>query len=475
MIFECPNCRHEHEVPEAELTGEAMVLECGACRTRFRVVPEDTAEEVEPLPPPPDERTAVGTTLPEALSAAEGGVIPSSADFEESDSRTLGGGDTEQHTVPIDTADPALRRARPADPDTQNAPRPPSALDLAGSDTDAEGERVETVLQGRDAGRADRPARRLEPGPALPADSGLRATATPSKSNPDVYARIAQAESVSVVPVRPPERPRPATKAWNEPSVVQVSSTAFEGPRAVLHRLGAQLERAPLFLKVWLLVFPIALGVILLLSRRSPEEATPIAIPAHTIGESQRPRVVGGAPPEASEPPGSGVEPAGPSSPDASVVERAVEPTERPTAETKLPATVFDDSPAPEGMSFVRGEGVRIKSSPGAKGKPVGSLVAGSLVRVYDEVDDWALVLVPPRGPAGFVKRDQLDARKPLAVLARDLAFLGCTPSGGSVTACLDDADRQAQACLEGCGANERCERACRLAGESCAESCKRR
>lgn len=474
MIFECPHCGRENDVPESELTGLAMVLECRACKAKFRVVPEETAEEVPALEPPPDERTAVENAPPEALVDAQGGAIPSATDFEESDARTFGDGDTEQHTMPIDTSEADLRRLQPSDGGTQSAARPPSALDLSNPDNDAEAEGVKTVLQGPDKGPSERPGRGLEAQRITRPGSSSQITVTPAKSNPDVYARIAQAESVSVVPVQKPASARPLTKAWNEPSVVDRSAASGGGLAFWVNRLGGHLERAPLFLKVWLLVFPLALGLILILSKRPREEPVPIAIPAHSAPEPQRVRVV-----EAPEPPPA---PEGPEAPEPSAPPPAGTETsapsqggEPPPTGVESPSLTFEDPTAPAGMAFVRSEGVRLRTNPGAKGKTITSIAAGSLVRVYDDVDDWVLVMVPPRGPAGFVKRDLLDDKKPLSVLARDFAFLGCTSAGTTVSLCVDDAERQRESCLAGCGQNERCERACRLAEEACADACRRR
>lgn len=472
MLFDCPHCQHGNEVPEAELTGLAVTIECGRCHAKFRVVPEDTAEEAPVLELPLDEQTAVGNTMPEVLGAAEGGAIPSETDFEESDSRTLGEADLEPKTMPIETAEADLRRSVTTDASTLNVERPPSSIELSSVGAEQEPEGAKTILQGPSGERArtEKPARRIEA--RRPAREEPQVTVTPAKSNSDVYSRIAHGEGVSVIPV-PKARERPSTKAWNEPSAVHAVTESRSGLRAFITMMVAHLERAPLFIRVWLAVFPLALGLILLLSRRAPEESVPIAIPAQATSEPDRLRAVKATP----EP----TPPARASDPAPEPPEPSPETPEPPTSESELsnaaeaPSLGFDDPEAPPGSAFIKLEGVRLRSGVGAKGKPFAPVSPGTLVKQYDEVEDWVLIMVPPRGPVGFVKKSALDTRKPLSVLSKELAFLGCTAVGSSVTSCIDDAERQLEACSSGCNQVERCEQACRMAEQACMDGCRKR
>ncbi len=471
MLFACPHCQHENEVPDAELTGEPMVLECGRCHQSFRVVPEETAEEVQALPM--DEQTAVGVTYPSSM--AEGGAIPSSADFEESDGRTLGEADIEPHTMPISTSAADFRGRTDAEGRTMNAGRPPSSIEASKFEREPEPEVVETLLNAPAGERetSDRTLRRsAAPRPAR-SEAGPQVTVTPARSSGDVYARISQGEGVSVVPVPVSKgRERPPTKAWNEASVVHVSESKRPSLSAFVTRLVAQLERAPLFLRVWLAVFPLALGLILIFAKRSPEEAVPIAIPAQAPLPLKPVRAVQLAPVEGAEavlaPPTEEPEPE--PEPETTRIEA---PTESRAA--LAPSLGFDDPESPPGTAFVKQEGVRLRTHPGSKGKLVAPLPVGAQVRTYEDFDEWILVMALPRGPAGFIKKEALDSRKPLAVIARELAFLGCTAAGSSMSACIDDAERQLEGCLAGCTDRERCEQACRLAHASCLEGCKKR
>lgn len=127
---------------------------------------------------------------------------------------------------------------------------------------------------------------------------------------------------------------------------------------------------------------------------------------------------------------------------------------------------------APQGHAYV-GRPVRLRERIG--GRPQTRLEAGFLVRRLVAQDGWVLVLVEPRGPAGFVEADALEDQKPIVSLALERAFAGCLPVNPT---CLSGARRQRARCLERC-VNEdvplaRCESACRMAFEKCRSGCRR-
>ena len=56
-------------------------------------------------------------------------------------------------------------------------------------------------------------------------------------------------------------------------------------------------------------------------------------------------------------------------------------------------------------------------------------LELGEEVKVFEHVGEWALVMAMPEGPAGFISERLLGKKKPIALLARELAFSACEPA----------------------------------------------
>ena len=54
------------------------------------------------------------------------------------------------------------------------------------------------------------------------------------------------------------------------------------------------------------------------------------------------------------------------------------------------------------------------------EGGETGRLDLGQLVRTFDRVDGFVLVMGLPKGPAGFISEKLIAPKKPIAVLAKD-------------------------------------------------------
>ncbi|MCA9553096.1 MAG: hypothetical protein KC933_23870 [Myxococcales bacterium] len=276
----------------------------------------------------------------------------------------------------------------------------------------------------------------------------LEGTPTPVQTEePSVYDRVAEGS------YRPPE-PRPLSTAAAAPRAWSEAPQAASGPGFV-----ARLNAAPLPARVALLVFPVALGLTLLLSRGEEEE--PIQIP---VGPSEV------------------VAPEAPASP----AEAAPEPVAPPTFEAppEPAAEALSDHPAPEGYLYVQRRRTPLRAEADAAAAPVARLKAGRLVRVYETQGDWALVLQEPEGPVGFASRDALGPLKPVSALAAEVAFEGCRAARKSERpACLEAAEARVEACQATCpplGGGDvdpgaRCQAACNLAFEQCQRGCRKR
>ncbi|MEM7677489.1 MAG: hypothetical protein AAF449_15930, partial [Myxococcota bacterium] len=123
------------------------------------------------------------------------------------------------------------------------------------------------------------------------------------------------------------------------------------------------------------------------------------------------------------------------------------------------------DAPPPPGHRFVATDGLELRATASSTAEPLLWLKAGQLVRLLRTVDDFELVLVPPNGPAGFVKASMLSDRLPVEALARKMKYKMCVvPRGGLVDDCLYGARTQWEDCRFHCRPGTRCEEACQVA-----------
>jgi hypothetical protein len=129
----------------------------------------------------------------------------------------------------------------------------------------------------------------------------------------------------------------------------------------------------------------------------------------------------------------------------------------------------------------------RLRTHASDDGQMVAKLELGQRVKKFDAAGDWVLVMAEPSGPAGFISERLLGARKPIALLARELAFASCDAGDDrSRDDCLYEAKQQNDACLAGCGPAiglsaapgadsspaMRCAEACKVAFGDCQRSC---
>lgn len=135
------------------------------------------------------------------------------------------------------------------------------------------------------------------------------------------------------------------------------------------------------------------------------------------------------------------------------------------------------DGPAPEGSAYVKTHGVELRALAGEDDPEVLLwLEVGQTVREIADVDGEKLVLIPPRGPAGFVHPGELTKDLPLAALARAVAFDQCrVDRKRSLDDCLYEAKQKHDKCLDRCQGREgtRCKPACNLAFETCLGACR--
>lgn len=144
----------------------------------------------------------------------------------------------------------------------------------------------------------------------------------------------------------------------------------------------------------------------------------------------------------------------------------------------------ISDAPAPDGMAYVALEGaeVRVTSDEGAE--PLLWLEAGTLVERLRGAGELELVLVPPNGPAGFMRREILVPEKPVFVLGKEVGFSGCrVDARRTLDDCLVTGKKQTDRCLADCREfapdidhdtppRSRCAQACGAAFERCAKAC---
>lgn len=453
MIFNCPSCQAGHSVPVSMIPAGGMELTCRRCGSPFPVV----------LPSSPGERDLVDSTStpgplertdempqaelerePEATTVgidnpfdelSKTGQAPLMAPSGELVANPVASGESSDNP---DVPTQALAAERlptgtgvDLDPPTGSFSSPSPRLGHRGEGVDPELDSTQRV-------DVDDEAPLGAPTVAAPHPASQDGPA-----GHDLYERVERGQYV-------PEEPRsevelaPAPKAWNEPS----RSVQAQRPKGALRILADSLNAAPLPLKVGLSVFPVALGLTLILTsspEAPPSEKVEIVVPV----------------------------------PDAGVDEPAPTRVTMPPPGTAAKVTVapFADPPAPDGYAYVQVGEARLRAKAQAKSPAVAKLEAGALVRLYPGTDEWALVVVEPEGPAGFLPKPLLGVQLPLARLAADLAFPGCAVEGGaSVDDCLFDAKQAQEACTERCGgptnAPVRCVEACGAAFDACSKTC---
>jgi hypothetical protein len=446
MIFNCPECNAGHSVPVSMIPNGGLDMDCRRCGEAFTIEPppsgskrddesqdlevsrdfhsdategdeEAQAETTNVGPPPVPESTKVGVANPLEFEGDRPLIGPGGIQYHEHSNAPFESEHTEEDTGPFDRIE------------DEKTPLDPAVTDPG---------EVQSVWSGE---VSDAPSVVPE---VPPMNSGVEASA--SESTPSVYERVAAG-----IPV-PEEKERSASQSLR---VRPVSRPSVFKPVVDI------LNRAPLALKVGLIVFPVTLGVMLVINSFSdgPEASDgPIEIPV--AAEVQAAKVVDAPPPTS---PPAELEP----------------PPPPPVVFTAKP---IDDPPAPDGFQYVQVDDARLRVKPTERAYAAGRVSIGALVKKYDAVGDWTLVASLPDGPAGFINTKLLGARKPIALLARDQAFERCeTEEGGNVDECSFIAKQQEQACLDRCGAvnagNEaerlRCAEICNIAFETCAKSCR--
>jgi hypothetical protein len=249
-------------------------------------------------------------------------------------------------------------------------------------------------------------------------------------------------------------------KSWDEPSAYMPPSTPLARLFEPLRRAAVILNGAPLAFKVALVVFPLTLGIALMFTSAPEKERVEIKVEAAT-----------------EEPP---VE-----QPAKTPEQTAEQP---PPPKKKLPekrkAVMPGDDAAPEGHAYVQMDRARLRGEPNDNGEPSGRLELGQLVRTFDRVDGFVLVMGTPKGPAGFISEKLIAPKKPIAVLAKEIAFAACEVTEEyTIDDCLYQGKQQHDACIEACGvavagnAGEdsptvRCAEACKVAFNECQRSC---
>lgn len=150
-------------------------------------------------------------------------------------------------------------------------------------------------------------------------------------------------------------------------------------------------------------------------------------------------------------------------------------PVVTPPAPVEVLPGVFDE-PAPPEHAYAKVHGLELRATAAEDGEVLFWLEVGQLVRVMGSVEEANLVLIPPRGPAGFVPPDQLVSTLPLEALARRVAFEGCEVTRKTtLDDCLYSAKQRHDACLDDCRGRDgtRCKPTCNLAFEACLSACR--
>lgn len=432
MIFHCPACSAGHSVPVSMIPNGGMEMTCRRCSTSFDVDVEDPDDDEDPTVAARAEATAIGVANPYDELVGHGAHLigPTGEIFRDASRPATQDPTLDRPTIPIDTHGIPLGPDEVGvDPELDNTQR----VDV---DEDPTHEPSVRTLNTPPPRRVGPPKPPLDDRPIVVADD-------------DLYAKVASGRYVAPEPsVAPAAVPR--ARAWNEPSsIVQVG----DGPVSRLRRLAEALNAAPLALKVGLIVFPVTLGIALVVTAMT-KNVEPTTIP----------------PPEAAAAAPARV---------ASETERVAEEAAPPAAPEPAAPTgpLASDTEAPEGYAFVQTAQTKMRSTAARRGRAVARLEAGQLVRRYESKDTFALVLVEPDGPVGFVAEQALGDRKPIAALADALAFDGCSAEDRSIDECLFGAKSQEDRCVDTCGAANdpsavRCREACGVAFDRCTRGC---
>jgi len=421
VIFDCPECDAGHNVPASTIPNGGLDVTCRRCGDGFVAYPDGHV-----LRPKKDLGSAV---VKPALDADADDTALAPPEFDDGEATIEASADE------LETREQLLAEVL-GDPTVDGS--------------------VDPTIDGTIDGLGE---------PTLDAPP----VAASENSQSSVYDLVASGEyTPHAVPAHDePDAPEPP-KAWNEPSAPDLRAL---GPVA---RAAMALNQAPLAVKAGLLVFPVVLGLTLVLTAPDKGEA-PIEIPTQTpaaVAAAARAR-------------DAAARPAVPSSTVAPSADPRSETATAPRDDPPPAHALLDDRPAPEGYAYVQGRRVTVRVKASFRARPAGRLKRGRLVRRYDTTGSWALVMVEPNGPAGFVDTRYLGAKKPIATLAKTLAFDACRATSRKARpACRAAAQTQLQQCNEGCGegqaqdpesAQGRCEAACALAFDRCTSACNAR
>ncbi len=500
MIFHCPACSAGHTVPVSMIPNGGMDMTCRRCSESFLVdVDEPDVEEEDPTVAARAEATAIGVANPyDELVPGAHLISPAGEVFDPHDASD----DTEaivaaedrppthdKPTIPIDQrriplgpdelgVDPELDNTQRFDVDEEEYPtQDPSVIRLDALDAGGLG-----------ASRPPSP-RPATPPPRRVGSKPKSSVARPPFDSQDLYAKVASGKYERPEPSKA-EAAVPRERAWNEPSSLILTG----GSSSRLRRFAERLNQAPLALKVALIVFPVTLGLTLVLTaggKMSPEDIASVdsteTIRVGADGRTERSGEANGADREreaeartgdarsATGDLGADSDAAPDPEPDREPDRSAAGAPTRTDPTGPLPPSF--DRPAPPDHAYVQAANARLRATASRRGRTVARLDAGQLVRRYDAKGDYALVLVEPDGPVGFVAERSLGASKPIVALADDLAFEGCSPEGRTVDTCLFEAKQKEGTCVDRCGATGdpsavRCKEACGVAFDRCTRGC---
>ncbi|MEQ9496349.1 MAG: zinc-ribbon domain-containing protein [Deltaproteobacteria bacterium] len=529
MIFHCPACSAGHTVPVSMIPNGGMDMTCRRCSASFLVDVDEPAvvEEEDPTVAAKAEATAIGVAnpydelVPDAQLIRPGGELLDLDDSSDDTEALVAAEDrarsADKPTIPIDHKRVPLGPDEVGvDPEIDNTQR-----------FDVEEEDVPTYepdvigMQDIDGGGlgASRPPSRRAPTPEPRKLGASKPEPSSSSTRPpfdrdDLYAKVASGRYEK--PEAPPEPVSnvPRERAWNEPSSLIFTGA---GSTSALRRFAEWLNRAPLPLKVALIVFPVTLGLTLVLTA-GPKRGDPVEVGAVGSVDSTQTSagdVTGPGPgpgPEAGTGSESGAGEGSESGAGKGSESGSGEGSESGAgkglgkglgkgsdsdsgsdseADTDSDTVArsrsgpgpgpggspggarFRDPTAAEGQAYIQAPNTRLRATAAPRGRTVARLAAGQLVQRYDRRGDFALVLVAPDGPVGFVDEGRLGAQKPIVALAEDIAFEGCSSTGSTLDACLFEAKQKEGACVDGCGADgARCREACQIAFERCTRQC---
>lgn len=459
MIFDCPSCGSENGVPLSTISEDGHVLRCRKCNDAFRVFPPDDEEGgTGDVPPADDGGESTSVSAPPEPWDSPSRTVRAASLTDSGPSFVTAG-----RPLPVATAEHGL------DPELDTTGVQPETdvfAEVDGATDGGEQDDADAAIGGQPAESSVRdsvPVLARPPTPPAPSTPG---TIEPNLDEDDEPKPTARA-------------PAPRGVLLDEPSVVLQRGPGFTRlARVAVDRL----SKAPLALKAAVAVFPIALLVTLLLDPAGgkSKEAVPISIPAapepKTADDAIKLATDAGVAAKRADWPEI-VDPEVDTKPELTKPEPTVATVATVAAESK--PGIEADVPAPEGFAYVQSR-VRMRSSAADKGKLVGRVKGGTLVKSYEQDGEWTLIRVMPDGAAGFVKAEYLAPTKSIAALANDIAFADCRTSKTVTTdACLTEAEKLLGACLNRCPAggegNTRCDKICKTAFTACGDSCRKK